>query len=66
MKLKRAKEGKIPPIPGFELQVTQCLVGATLASPPGGRIFSLKPKVLNSALATVTSTEGLQQHVLQP
>ena len=27
MKLKRAKEGKkIPPIPGFELQVTRCLV----------------------------------------
>jgi len=27
---------KIPPTPGFEPQVTRCLVGATLASPPGG------------------------------
>ena len=36
MKQKRAKEGKkIPPTPGFELQVTQCLVGATLSSPSG-------------------------------
>ena len=37
MKLKRAKEGKkIPPIPGFEPQVSRCLVRATLSSPPGG------------------------------
>ena len=33
MKPKRAKEGKNP---GFELQVTQCLVGAIFTSPPGG------------------------------
>ena len=36
---------KIPPTPGFELQVTQCQVGATLSSPPGGMDFFLKPKV---------------------
>ena len=34
MKLKKAKEGK--KIPPTELQVTQCLVGVTLTSPPGG------------------------------
>jgi len=38
-KLKRAKEGKIPTIPDFELQVTQWLVRATLSSPPGGMDF---------------------------
>jgi len=37
MKLERAKEGKtIPLTTGFELQVTRCLVGAALTSPPGG------------------------------
>ena len=37
MKLKGAKEGKkTSPTPGFELQVTRCLVGTTLTSPPGG------------------------------
>ena len=30
---------KIPPTPGFELQVTQCLVRATLSLPPGGMDF---------------------------
>jgi len=37
VKQEKAKEGeKNPPTPGFELKVTQCLVGATLSSPPGG------------------------------
>ena len=36
VKLKRAKN---PSTPGFELPVTQCLVGATLSSPPGGMDF---------------------------
>ena len=33
MKQKKAKERKIPPTLGFDPQVTQCLVGATLSSP---------------------------------
>ena len=34
MKQKRVKQGKDPPTPpGFELQVTQCLVGATYIVP---------------------------------
>jgi len=33
---KGPKQEKIPPTPGFELQVTRYLVGATLSSPPGG------------------------------
>ena len=47
MKQKRAIEGqKIPPTPGFELQVTQYLVGTTLSSPPGGMdFFFLEPIV---------------------
>ena len=35
----QSKEKKIPPTPGFELQVTQCLVGATLSLSPGGMDF---------------------------
>ena len=33
---KGQRRKKIPPTPGFEPQVTQCLVGATLTSPSGG------------------------------
>ena len=66
MKQKRAKEGKIPPTPGFEPQVTQCLVRATLSFPPGGMVFFLEPKVSIVLRFTVSSTEGLQQQVLQP
>ena len=42
---KGPKQEKIPPTPGFELQVTRCLVGTTLSSPPGGMDFFLKPKI---------------------
>ena len=34
MQQKRARK-KFPPTPGFESQVTWCVVGATLSSPPG-------------------------------
>ena len=46
MKLKRAKEGKkIPPTPGFELQVTQCLGGPHSVLHQEGWTFFLDPKV---------------------
>ena len=32
---------KGPPAPGFELQVPQCLAGATLSLPPGELDFPL-------------------------
>ena len=61
--MKHAEKGqrrkKIPPTPGFELQVTQCLVGATLSSPPGGMDFFLKPKVV--ILYMFYSVPALQQ-----
>ena len=43
MKLKRAKEGKNPTTPGFEPQVTQCLVGQFSTRRDG--LFFLEPEV---------------------
>jgi len=43
---KGAKEEKIPPTPGFKLQVTQSLVGDTLSYRPGGMDFFLKVFIL--------------------
>jgi len=42
---------KIPPTPDFELQVTWCLVGATLASLPD-RFFSLNKNFSNEHMQT--------------
>ena len=42
---KGPKKEKIPSIPGFEPQVTWCLVRATLSFPPGGMDFFFKPNV---------------------
>ena len=42
-KNKLVQGKKIPPTPGFELQVTQCLVGTVFLQE--GWIFFLKPKV---------------------
>jgi len=36
---KGPKKEKIPPTLGLKPQFTQCLVGATLSSPPGGMDF---------------------------
>ena len=38
--MKDQRRKKIPPTPGFELQVTQRLVGATLSFPPGGIVIN--------------------------
>ena len=43
---KGPRRKKIPPTQDFELQVTQCLVRATLSSPPGEMDFFLKQKYL--------------------
>ena len=49
---KRAKAGKkIPPTPGFELQVSQCLVRATLSSPPGRMDFLTETQSIYSIAA---------------
>ena len=36
---RKGQKEKNPTTPGFEPQATQCLVGATLSSPPGGMDF---------------------------
>ena len=66
MQQKIVKEGKqIPPTPGFELQVTQCLVRATLTVVlhMEGWISFLKPKLF---IVLVLYSASLQQNVLQP
>jgi len=51
---EREKKEKIPPTPGFEPQVSQCLVGATLSSTPGG-LASLPHQKVPSVLHPITS-----------
>ena len=47
VKWKGPKKEKILPTPGFKLQVTQCLVGFTLSSPPWGMDFLLSINALH-------------------